>query len=134
MFRRSENPTASQDAESTRGPEFTPQQRKILLGLAHQAILAGFAGTPIADAPPVSADSSSGLWLMEPRGVFSTLYLKGELRGCVGYATAIRPLYQAVAETARAAAFEDSRFSPVTETDAGELKISLTKWRLAGTA
>lgn len=63
---------------------------------------------------------------MEPRGVFTTLYLGGQLRGCVGYASPIQPLYRAVGETARAAAFEDSRFWPVTPEEARELRISLS--------
>ncbi len=63
---------------------------------------------------------------MEPRGVFTTLYLGGQLRGCVGYALPIRPLYLAVGETARAAAFEDSRFWPVTTEEACQLRISLS--------
>jgi len=36
------------------------------------------------------------------------------------------PLYLAVAETARAAAFDDSRFCPVTKPEAVELEISLS--------
>jgi len=38
----------------------------------------------------------------------------------------IRPLYRAVAETARAAAFEDSRFWPVTPEESPALQISLS--------
>ena len=38
----------------------------------------------------------------------------------------IVPLYRAVAETARAAAFEDSRFLPVTKEEALELEVSLS--------
>jgi len=63
---------------------------------------------------------------LEPRGVFTTLYLDHELRGCVGYAVAIAPLYRAVAETARAAAFDDSRFLPVKKEEAARLEISLS--------
>ena len=126
MSRQSENPTASEDAGRVPRPDFTPEQRKILLQIAHDSILTSFKGSSLTDEPPRSADESAGLWMMEPRGVFCTLYLKGGLRGCVGYATAIRPLYRAVAETARAAAFDDSRFSPVKEEEAGELKISLS--------
>ena len=44
--------------------------------------------------------------------------LHRQLRGCVGYAAPIAPLYRAVAETARAAAFDDSRFLPVTKEEA----------------
>ena len=52
--------------------------------------------------------------------------LHRELRGCVGYAVPIAPLYRAVAETARAAAFEDSRFLPVTKEEAPQLEVSLS--------
>jgi len=36
------------------------------------------------------------------------------------------PLHRAVSETARAAAFEDSRFLPVTEEEAPQLDVSLS--------
>ena len=49
-----------------------------------------------------------------------------ELRGCVGYVAPVAPLYRAVAETARAAAFEDSRFLPVTQEEAPRLEVSLS--------
>ena len=52
--------------------------------------------------------------------------LQRELRGCVGYAAPIAPLYRAVAETARAAAFEDSRFLPITRQEALNLEVSLS--------
>ncbi len=64
--------------------------------------------------------------LAEQRGVFTTIYLRKKLRGCVGYITAVAPLYLAVAETARAAAFEDTRFTPVRAEEAGELEVSLS--------
>jgi AmmeMemoRadiSam system protein A len=52
--------------------------------------------------------------------------VRRELRGCVGYVAAVAPLYRAVAETARAAAFEDSRFLPVTKEEAPRLEVSLS--------
>jgi len=58
--------------------------------------------------------------------VFTTLYLHGELRGCVGYVFPVLPVYRAVAETARAAASEDSRFMPVGRDEAPHLEISLS--------
>ena len=60
------------------------------------------------------------------RGVFTSLYLAGKLRGCVGYALPSTSLYRAVAETARAAAFNDNRFSPVTADEAPHLEIELS--------
>ena len=38
----------------------------------------------------------------------------------------IAPLYRAVADTARAAAFDDSRFLPVTKEEAYKLEVSLS--------
>jgi AmmeMemoRadiSam system protein A len=120
--------------------EFSPQQRRALLAIAHDAILCRVEHRPFADTPP------SLPWLAEPRGVFTTLYLPKaqpgdttsdlhrepnrdlyrELRGCVGYAVPVAPLYRAVAETALAAAFEDSRFLPVTREEALKLEVSLS--------
>jgi len=44
----------------------------------------------------------------------------------VGYVFPVVPLYQTVAETARAAAFEDTRFAPVTLLEGRELEVSLS--------
>jgi AmmeMemoRadiSam system protein A len=44
----------------------------------------------------------------------------------VGYAVPVAPLYRAVAETARAAAFDDSRFQPVSRDEAPQLAVSLS--------
>jgi AmmeMemoRadiSam system protein A len=120
--------------------ELTRSRRQLLLRIAHSAIASGLAGAPLPDSPtallsrlalsspPAGPDSDSVFWpgLVEHRGVFTTLYLHGQLRGCVGYALPIQPLYQAVGETARAAAFEDTRFWPLTAAEAPELKISLS--------
>lgn len=109
-------------------PEFSLEQRRTLLRIAHQSILSYLERQPFPETPAAS------LRLLDPRGVFTTLYLPGDLpgdfhrqlRGCVGYAAPIAPLYRAVAETARAAAFEDSRFLPVTKEEALKLEISLS--------
>ena len=64
--------------------------------------------------------------LSEPRGAFTTVYSNGQLRGCVGYPTAVLPLYQTVIETARSAAFDDPRFAPVTLSEERDLAISIS--------
>jgi AmmeMemoRadiSam system protein A len=105
---------------STRAPrEFSPQERDLLLDLAHESILSALEQRSLA----LSSDSAH---LSEFRGVFTTLHLRGELRGCVGYVLPACPLYRAVAETARAAAFDDSRFTPVTKDEAPHLEIELS--------
>src|SRR5260370_35423909 len=131
----SENLTAREVARpDPLSPEFSLDQRRTLLRIAREAILCalerenpnqrkhwgtqGMAPPPFPEAPP-----SAGL--SEPRGVFTTLYLKGdlhndlhrELRGCVGYALTIAPHDRAAAETAPAPAFVDSPLIPVAHRD-----------------
>jgi AmmeMemoRadiSam system protein A len=112
-------------AHSSAKPEYNLEERQFLLRLAHAAILSAIEaeGRELA-APSVPAHLLEHL--SEPRGAFTTLYSKGKLRGCVGYPTALLPLYRTVMETARAAAFEDPRFVPVTQDEAPELLISIS--------
>jgi AmmeMemoRadiSam system protein A len=101
------------------GGEFSPDERTTLLRLAHDSILSLLEGREIPLDPPTAH-------LAEPRGAFTSLYLSGQLRGCVGYVLAVSPVYRAVADTARAAAFEDVRFRPVTLPEAPHLEIELS--------
>jgi AmmeMemoRadiSam system protein A len=104
---------------SLKSPEFSVEERAQLLQLAHEAIAAAAAGRRFSPAV-------SSAHLAEPRGAFTTLYLNSELRGCVGYATAIAPLYRTVVDTAVAAAFEDPRFPPLRAEEVPGLEISLS--------
>jgi len=99
--------------------EFTREERVTLLNLAHESILSALEHREISLDPPSPRFS-------EPRGAFTTIYLQGQLRGCVGYVLPVISLYRAVAETARAAAFEDTRFAPVTLAEARSLEVSLS--------
>ena len=99
--------------------EYSPDERKELLALAHKALRARIFGQKL-EVPEVSAR------LREFRGAFTTLHLRGKLRGCIGYVMANQPLFQTVLETAAAAATEDPRFSPVNEVEAGELQIEIS--------
>jgi AmmeMemoRadiSam system protein A len=99
--------------------EFTPEERAVLLRLAHESILSALERREISLTPPSPH-------LDEPRGAFTTIYFHGNLRGCVGYVFPVASLYRTVAETARAAAFEDTRFSPVSPHEAPELDVSLS--------
>ena len=56
--------------------------------------------------------------LHQPGATFVTLTQQGKLRGCIGSIEAFRSLDQDVRENARAAAFRDPRFAPLS---AGEL-------------
>jgi AmmeMemoRadiSam system protein A len=108
-------------------PEFSREERKLLLQLAHAAIVSVLKKCDLDSSllPTNLAEFRSG-HLAEPRGAFTTLYANGKLRGCVGYPTALLPLYQTIVETARAAAFDDPRFAPVTLAEAPLLLVSIS--------
>lgn len=58
--------------------------------------------------------------------VFITLKLNGQLRGCIGTTEAHKPLIEAVAQYAYAAAFSDPRFKPLTADEYKQVDISLS--------
>jgi AmmeMemoRadiSam system protein A len=99
--------------------EFSQEERSVLLHLAHQSIVSALENREISWDPPTPH-------LAEARGAFTSLYLDGNLRGCVGYVMPVGSVYRAVAETARAAALEDSRFYPVTLDEGHRLQIELS--------
>jgi len=85
-----------------------------LYAIARAAIRARLEGRK---APVPSGGPASG-------GVFVTLHLDGELRGCVGHLAATRErLYEEVADVARASAFEDPRFPPLEAPELPDLRI-----------
>ena len=59
-------------------------------------------------------------------GAFVSLHKSGRLRGCIGHFGEDVPLYEIVAEMARAAAFQDPRFSPVTRDELNDLDIEIS--------
>jgi AmmeMemoRadiSam system protein A len=123
MSPQPENLTDAKPANCSLGAslhnEFTPEERATLLKVAHESILSALERREIPLTPPSAH-------LSEPRGAFTTIYFHGHLRGCVGYVFPIVALYRTVAETARAAAFEDTRFLPVTLEETPELELSLS--------
>ncbi len=83
----------------------------VLIELARRSIAEAFGGPP--PERPVGHP-----WLDDQGAAFVTLTIDDELRGCVGSSQARRSLYDDVVENAKAAAFSDPRFDPLT---AGEL-------------
>ena len=85
-----------------------PAECRELLRLARAAIGAALN----AVAPPVLELSTPALHSVS--GVFVSLHLERDLRGCVGSVTPTAPLHAEVMHMACAAAFEDPRFPPLT--------------------
>jgi AmmeMemoRadiSam system protein A len=113
------SPPALEAATSEAAQEFSPEERAQLLRLAHDSIASVLEHREISLDPPSPH-------FAEPRGVFTSLYLREQLRGCVGYVLPTSSVFRAVAETARAAAFNDNRFPPVTLEESLHLQIELS--------
>jgi AmmeMemoRadiSam system protein A len=95
-------------------------QKEILLDLARDAVSA-----KIREDRAIQAEPEDPV-LLSKRGVFVTLKVNGELRGCIGYPLPCKPLAEAVVEMAIAAATQDYRFESLGENDLGCLKIEIS--------
>lgn len=97
-------------------------EKRALLSLARRAIGNALAGKADAglDASELTPD------LEAPCGAFVTLTLDGNLRGCIGNLVGRGPLYRTVAAMARAAAFEDPRFRPLTAGELPRVRIEIS--------
>ncbi len=91
-----------------------------LLRLARRVITAECAGEA------VEIEESPSPVLREPRGGFVTLKKNGQLRGCIGYIEAIKPIIETVMDMAKSAAFNDWRFPPVTADEVPHIDIEIS--------
>jgi AmmeMemoRadiSam system protein A len=64
--------------------------------------------------------------LHQPGATFVTLTQHGQLRGCIGSLEARRPLDQDVRANAKAAAFRDPRFMPLTEDELDTTRVEVS--------
>ena len=98
-------------------------------GTEHGRKLLQIARASVAEALGLHAQVATvdEPWLKESRATFVTLMQGEELRGCVGALEAQQALARDVAENARAAAFQDARFEPLTpdEFERTDIEVSL---------
>ncbi len=101
----------------------TDEDKQHLKAIALQSIKDKLDGKRIAK----STLNTPSAALNAKCGAFVSLHEHGHLRGCIGHFGEDVPLHEIVAEMARAAAFEDPRFSPVRreELDAIDIEISV---------
>lgn len=96
--------------------------RKLLLDLARESITHSLKTGETLHPNPQEFPPP----LQEYQATFVTLHVAGDLKGCVGVLKPIRPLVMDVAANACAAAFQDSRFSPIKKEDMGDLTIHIS--------
>jgi len=100
--------------------DLTEREQKSLLRIARGTLETYIRTGKTPEAKPLTPR------LSEKRGAFVTLHERGELRGCIGYVEAVKPLYQAVSDMAVAASTEDPRFPPVGTEELDKIDIEIT--------
>jgi hypothetical protein len=100
--------------------ELTTKEKNTLLGIAKEAITAKINNKKM---PELKIDSDL---LKEKWGAFVTLKKRGQLRGCIGYIKAYKPLGETVQEMAIAAAFNDPRFPSLKPEEIKDLTFEIS--------
>ena len=99
-------------------------QGEYLVRLARRVIEAELNDEPTPHVKDVDDN------LMTETGVFVTLNTVSpegkRLRGCIGYPYPVKPLVEAVMDSAHNAAFEDPRFPPVRKEEAKDIVIEVS--------
>ena len=96
----------------------TDVDKKLLKEIAYESIRDSLDGKPIRNTPHATLNVKCG--------AFVSLHKHGRLRGCIGHFGEDYPLYEIVAEMARAAAFEDPRFTPVRREELDDIDIEIS--------
>ena len=94
------------------------KDQKLLLKLTRNTLEMFFK-----DNDPDTSDYSH---FTDLKGCFVTLHKNKELRGCIGFVKPIMPLFEQIIAATKAAAFEDSRFDPLEESELKSLKIEIS--------
>lgn len=96
--------------------------KKYLLHLAREAIVAAVAGKPHPAADPAQLSPA----LTAPGTSFITLTKFGDLRGCIGGLWPQHPLYEDVQIHAAQSALNDYRFPPVSPTEVPLIEVEIS--------
>ncbi len=101
-------------------PSLSEAERRSVLELARQAISAAVSRSALpSPIPQVEV-------FAEKHGVFITLRVNDQLRGCIGVIEGHEPLGEAVARCAVSAALQDPRFAPLGTAELGELEVEVS--------
>jgi hypothetical protein len=112
----------SAGSEPATSAELSPEEQRMLLDLAHEAIRSELL--PARKPEPGFRNLTPAL--MHHAGVFVSLYVKGKLRGCIGRFTPDLPMHELVQAMAVSAAFHDHRFAPLKAGELESLRIEIS--------
>lgn len=102
--------------------QFSPVERRQLIGLARQALHSAVTRGPVVEPNSAALPKK----FTEPTGCFVTLTKQGQLRGCIGHITPQVALHKAIADNAQSAALHDGRFPPVQPDELDQIEIEIS--------
>jgi len=100
--------------------KLTNEEKRALLKIARSSIQSAL------DQKPFPKREFKSEALDKPSGVFVTLHIGEDLRGCIGYVEPFYPLVQATQEAAVKAATEDPRFMPLASAELSIITIEIS--------
>ena len=103
----------------------TREQGQTLVQLARETLQKQFGIDPPTDSPATAGAQDDPIF-QTPSGVFVTLKMHGDLRGCIGSLTGCDPLWQGVQTHAVNAGFCDPRFPALTREELDEVHIEVS--------
>ena len=95
-------------------------EKRMLKKIAYESIKDSLEGKGISHLSHLTDN------LLAKCGAFVSLHKQNRLRGCIGHFGEDVPLHEIVAEMARAAAFEDPRFVPVSHEELDDIDIEIS--------
>jgi AmmeMemoRadiSam system protein B/AmmeMemoRadiSam system protein A len=96
-------------------------EKELLLRIARRSVEAAVRENKAYECSAGGFDA-----LERERGAFVTLTKRGQLRGCIGYVSPLKPLYMTVRDVAMMAALRDNRFRPVARDELDDLEYEIS--------
>jgi MEMO1 family protein len=103
-------------------PQLNDDDKEELLKIAIKSLNRATKVDTSKDLPTTFASRN----LTQEFAAFVTYKKKGDLRGCIGHTISSMALVKEVEESARLAALNDTRFSPITKKELPDLEIEVT--------
>ena len=101
--------------------ELSTEEKEILLKAARESILQEFSECDVT-----MIDYKAYPKLKMELGAFVTLKINDNLRGCIGYIFARKPIFETIVDAAKQSAFTDPRFPELRREELDEVTIEVS--------
>lgn len=102
--------------------QISEKTKEFLLNLAFETLEKAFGIRKKLTKPPKEIETE----LNQKAGVFVSIYINKQLKGCIGNLTLLSSIYKGVIENTLNAAFKDPRFCPLKKSDLKNIKIEIS--------